>query len=79
MIVFVSSTGSTGPAKLILAKPASHMIASLVLFNSSAAHGTHRDVVFVGDGPTLQLLIQDGLTACPLSMPFLAAQKADPS
>ena len=78
MVIIVRSTASASPAELILAEATSHVIAPHVFLNSRATDRTPRNIVFVGDGPPLQLLVKNSFTAGALAMPFLPAVVADP-
>ena len=78
VILCICCTGSTGPAELIFAESASHVIASLVFLNSSATHGTERDVTFVFFGPPSQLFIQIFFTGDVFTVPLLPTIEADP-
>ena len=78
VILCICCTGSTGPAKLIFAESASHVIASLVFLNSSTTHGTERDFIFVFFGPSSQLFIQIFFACDIFTVPLLPTIEADP-
>ena len=78
-MVFLSCcTSATCPAKFILAEGACHMIAALVLFDSSAAHGAQRHYFLVLFSPTLQLLIHSIFAGDSRSMPLISTPEAHP-
>lgn len=76
MIVFARGTRATGPAELILAEAARHMVAALVLFNLCAAHWAERHVILVFFRPTLKLLFHCIFTRLS-SVPSVTALEAD--
>lgn len=57
VIVLGGSTLPTGPAELILAVCAGHMIAALVFFDTAFANGALRHIVLVLLGPLAKLFV----------------------
>ena len=54
------------------------MVAPHVLLYPRAADRAHRDIVFIGDGPSLKLAVKNSFTAGAFAMPFLTTVIADP-
>ena len=76
VMVISCGTCPTGPAELVFAKDASHVVAPSVFFDSGPAHWTKRDVSSVCVQPALELPTQRLLAGDKLSMPYIAALEA---
>ena len=67
---------SAGPAELVSAKVAGHVVAALVFLDFRFAAGTKTDLVFVFNCPGLQVFTQ-GLLAAQALVPHLSAFEAN--
>ena len=73
MVVGGGGALAASPTELVLAKSTSHVVAALILLDSSATHRTKGDIIFVFFCPALQLIFHSLLTSDVFSMPFISA------
>ena len=73
----MASTCATSPAELVATETTGHVIAALVLLDTSAAHWAERDIIFVLVCPTSKLAFHSLFARYVFSMPLVAALEAN--
>lgn len=77
VVVCGACTRATSPAKLIATEAAGHVIAALVLLDTSAAHWAERDIIFVLVCPSRKLAFHCLFARYVFAMPLVATLEAN--
>ena len=77
MVLLISRTCPTSPAELVMTEGTRHVIATLVFFDSSAAHWAERDITGIVINPALQLLVHSLFACNHITVPVVSTLEAD--